>query len=656
MSEVIEEAVFLRTNHKPIFGILYSKQGMEHLNGCNAVVVCDSLFEEKLWSERVVANLARQLAIEGFAVITFDYFGYGNSLGDHEEVTVKSLLSDVEYVYSFLKAKGAIGVSVVGIRWGATLAYRFAIERESASQVFLVEPVVSWNEEIRKALRTNVGGQYAMFKKTVITRDEIIENLLNGKECVYSGYKMNNIDGYVISKDFMSESLDMELLSDPIKNTCDVTIFAISKNSGQVSRYRELQQKFVESGINCELEILTNVNPFWVNYREFTSTADELYSAITDRLKRVGNRIADESINESVEISVGGGEVRIGSCIKNEDVEEKIVTIGTKSGDRLYAVCYKPISAQEFNVGVVFTHGGLIGMNGAFRFNTRLARKFAKDGIPCLCFDPHGMGRSKALIKNIDQRVLFRKIQKGLFADDVREAVEFMAKECNLKRVVAFGVCGGAITSIIAHGKYNNINGSILLSIPVMYSGLSHETVRMSEGFAKFYLGLYLRKVFNPVAWLRFFTFKSDYKVIFKAINVTIFSVLSRFWNKLKSVLKVRSKTARQVDKKEREAVIKRTSAVTGSGLEFNDNFLKAYRSIISRGDPVLFVFGDNDNFKWEFFSEFVERFPEDWDAGKDSVRMEIIKHANHMYTLREWQDAIFTICLDWIRLANRDH
>ena len=85
-----------------------------------------------------------------------------------------------------------------------------------------------------------------------------------------------------------------------------------------------------------------------------------------------------------------------------------------------------------------------------------------------------------------------------------------------------------------------------------------------------------------------------------------------------------------------------------GEGAKFNNLFLEAYRNIIRAGGRIIFVFGEHDNFKWEFNNEFAAKFPEDIQSGKDLTTVKEIKHANHMYTLPEWQEQIFDYCREW--------
>jgi len=79
--------------------------------------------------------------------------------------------------------------------------------------------------------------------------------------------------------------------------------------------------------------------------------------------------------------------------------------------------------------------------------------------------------------------------------------------------------------------------------------------------------------------------------------------------------------------------------------MSFNDAFLEAYRRIVDRGGTIDFVFGEHDNFRWEFESEFRDRMPAEIERGAGLVTIDAVEHANHMYTLREWQDAIIARC-----------
>ncbi len=653
-----------------------ARDGGEDAAARRAVVVCDSLFEEKFWCERVLANLARSLADDGFTVLSFDYHGYGNSPGDTDAVDVPGLERNIHDACELVRSRGCSRITLLGVRWGAALAERVAAERDDVDSLLLVQPVASWRRTLMAALRGNVAGQYSIFQKAVMTRDEIVKELLAGGDCVRAGYRMNNVDGYIVSRAFFEQTEKVSMPGPLRASLPAISIFDIREGEApEDPECAALAAAYREAGASCEQVAVTGDNRFWLNNRIFTSTAPNFMREIAARVASLDGAGAPRvAAGRGAAAAIDPRAPAIHDEISNDGVRETAIRFSSASGGTVYGVHYSPEAPGTAGTGVVFTHGGLIGMNGAFRFNTRAARRIAREGIPCLCFDPHGMGRSPDSIENIDQRQMFRKIQTGLFADDVDRAAAFLQERSGVRDVVVFGVCGGAITNIQAHARSKRIKYSVLLSIPVMLSGLSHEEIRMSEGYARFYLGLYARKIFNPRAWWRFVTFQSEYSMIFKASRLSVEGAARRLLKRTGKAAPAKSgRGARESAPAEPAKAapaaaspapaapdqqvscrkpLSATSTVTGSGIQFNEHFLAAYRAIVARGDNILFVFGENDNFRWEYESAFLEKYPGDVRAGEGLVETEIIPHANHMYTLQEWQQEIMRRCVP--RLVRR--
>jgi pimeloyl-ACP methyl ester carboxylesterase len=625
----------------PLYGVLFEPRGGSGTGERRAVVICDSLFEEKFWCERVLAHLSRGLAGDGYTVLSFDYRGYGNSPGDTDDVDLPGLERNIHDACDLARSRGCSRITLLGLRWGAALAGRIAAARDDVDSLFLVQPVTSWRKSLMAALRGNVAGQYSIFKKAVMTRDEIVKELLAGGDCVRSGYRMNNIDGYILSRALFEQSEGVAMPGALRASPPAVVIFDIREGEApEDPECAALAAAYRDAGVPCEQAAVTGDNRFWINNRIFTSTAPNFAREVGARLATLDG--AGEHGRGAIDDGTRApGAARGGPAvldeISNGGVRETAVRFPSQGGEMLYGVRYAPETAPAPGAAVVFTHGGLIGMNGAFRFNTRAARRFAREGFLCLCFDPHGMGRSPGSHENIDQRQMFRKIQTGIFADDVERAAAFLQERSGIRDVAVFGVCGGAITNVQAHARSKRISYSMLLSIPVMLSGLSHDEIRMSEGYARFYLGLYARKVFNPRAWWRFVTFQSEYSKIFRASRLSVEGAARRLRKR-----RTKPEASPACPAADREASgrkpLSATQSVTGSGIQFNEHFLAAYRAIVARGDKILFVFGENDNFRWEYEAAFLEDYPGDVRAGEGLVETEIIPHANHMYTLQEWQ------------------
>jgi hypothetical protein len=414
-----------------------------------------------------------------------------------------------------------------------------------------------------------------------------------------------------------------------------------------VTAGEKLAESFRSAGVDCEAVVLPDDNAFWLNHDEFTSVNPNMYREIAARLA---------SLDGGDARGVGAPSDDVFDSYAVNGVRETAVQFDSGEGHRLYGVLYLPEGREAKDVAFLFSHGGLIGMNGAYRFYTRAARRLAGAGFPCMCFDPHGMGRAQGAIENKDRLVLFREINLGLLADDVGDAVSFFKGKIGNKKICLFGVCGGAITNLIAQARFHDVDASFQLSTPVMLPSLHGGIIRMSPGYARFFLKMYTKKIINPKAWWRFITLQSDNERIFKALKAMGRGALQRLgfgkptgapaaaagpWRKARG--------CHAPNAHDDEAADTGTAQPTSSDdLRLNVKHLESYRKIISRGSRIVYFYGENDNFKWEFDSEFAARFPDDLEAGKGLVTVEIVKQANHMYTLREWQDVIIAYSVKW--------
>lgn len=634
---IIEKAFFFRTGDRPLYGVMISPDpdnGGTPPSG-RGLVICDSLFEEKSWCERVMVNLGRRLAKQGHIVLSFDYHGYGNSTGDSGDMSVSSIERDIAAACDLVRGEGADAISLLGTRWGAAPACRVAAARPDIDSIYLVNPVDNWKRQIGQAMRANVAGQYAIFRKVARTREQIIGETLETGECVEAGYRMNNIDGYIFSSDFYSEAIEVTIPVEMPAHIKAVTVFSVPDTPGPV-REDPLVEKMNVPGGTCEGVGLTEDNAFWINNRIFTSFTPGFFEEME---KRMAVPPAGETVPASPPPAAS-------ESFSSGGVRETAVDIESTEGYLLKAVIYEPDGVDKKDYGFVFTHGGLIGMNGAFRFNTRAARRFAAAGFPSICADTHGVGRSGGVTDNQEQRTLFRKICIGLFAGDVHDASVLLKERAGVSKTAVFGVCGGAITGILAHSKFEDLDESVLLSVPVMLPSLNYGEVRMTEGYARFYIGMYARKIFNPKAWWRFITFQSENRMIFKSLWVAVSGKAAKLFGGDKSSKKPAEKE--KAKPQARQAGLETAVPGIGDDLQFNPAFLESFNTVIERGRRIYFIFGDNDNFKWEFNSEFLEGCSDDVARAGDLIRIDTITHANHMYTLREWQDEIILKCIDW--------
>lgn len=106
-----------------------------------AALLCQPLGEEYIHAHRVIRQLANQLAERRHHTLRFDYFGTGDSGGSACEVDLEGLNEDVLCALEALQdISGATRVTLIGLRAGANLAARVALQQPQA-----VEALVLWD-------------------------------------------------------------------------------------------------------------------------------------------------------------------------------------------------------------------------------------------------------------------------------------------------------------------------------------------------------------------------------------------------------------------------------------------------------------------------------------------------------------------------------
>ena len=126
---------------RQLFGVLHEPT---RASAARVVVFCAPLWREAVRAHRVLRQLGVRLAKDGFSVLRFDYTGAGDSAGDTEQGDVETWLGDVAAaVDEARRAKGVARVTLLGLRFGATLAALAAAARDDVERLVLWEPVAA---------------------------------------------------------------------------------------------------------------------------------------------------------------------------------------------------------------------------------------------------------------------------------------------------------------------------------------------------------------------------------------------------------------------------------------------------------------------------------------------------------------------------------
>jgi pimeloyl-ACP methyl ester carboxylesterase len=301
-------------------------------------------------------------------------------------------------------------------------------------------------------------------------------------------------------------------------------------------------------------------------------------------------------------------------------------------GEELVGVLTLPDApATSPEVGIVFAQSGSRGRIGNTFHYPYFSRRFAAAGIPTLRFDPAGLGDSTGVIPPQDMRAVYQQIQSGLFTGNTLDAIDELLRHVQPRRLLVFGVCGGAASAVLAAPRSARVDGAILLSVPVLLDSPAVSRVTaLSKDYAREYLVKnYAKKLLSPSAWLRLLTAQSDVRKILQ-----------------------HAAAALKPDARRRRA--SGTAATRHPNPRFNEQVRAAIDALVARGNRLLLVFGQNDGFRNDWEHEFHKVY---WDGHPEYARhieAHTIPGCNHMFTLREWQDQVVELSLAWLGSAER--
>jgi uncharacterized protein len=195
---------FLNREGRRLFGILHKPE--QATSKKVAVVFCAPLFEEKLWSHRVMVNFARFLALRGASVLRFDYYGDGESEGRFEDASVSSRVTDIHDAVGFCGLQtGAETTYVLGLCYGATMALSAASGSTAISGAVAWAPVMDGKRYVDELLRGHLTAQMVLHRKVIHDREALMARIEAGESV--------NVEGYEIRKALYTEVLGLDVLS-----------------------------------------------------------------------------------------------------------------------------------------------------------------------------------------------------------------------------------------------------------------------------------------------------------------------------------------------------------------------------------------------------------------------------------------------------------
>jgi exosortase A-associated hydrolase 2 len=261
----MERPYFFEGQSYELFGVAHLPAGGAAANG---VVLCHAFGEEKLWSHRVFVNLARQLAQRGLACLRFDFMGHGDSDGQSEDCTLQSYFNDIDAAVCELRsiAPTVRSVTLIGLRFGATLAHLYGSRKTNVDTVIAWEPILDGSRYAKELLRINLTTQLSAFGEIKDDRQAIVDKMKAGEPA--------NVDGYLISHRFFEELNDLNVLENSDfgdRIVCHVVQIAADSRKPYRPELQDFASRFATSTISK-----VQAPQFWREIKPFCSKPGEL--------------------------------------------------------------------------------------------------------------------------------------------------------------------------------------------------------------------------------------------------------------------------------------------------------------------------------------------------------------------------------------------
>ena len=233
-----------------------------------AVIVCHPLGEEKLWAHRVLVNFSRDMAAAGIAVARFDFRGEGDSDRSFDQSDFETRVQDTDEMVTAVRAlsPSVSDVTLLGLRFGASVAATAAIRREDIARLILWDPVVDGAAYMQGVLRLNLMAQMALHQRVIEGREALVARLSAGQTV--------NIEGYELGEQLYRQVSSFRLAETLAQFAGDTLLVKIDQGESAVGT--ELQS--IASGLcRCNVAVARE-EPFWKEIKIFYQRANALTS------------------------------------------------------------------------------------------------------------------------------------------------------------------------------------------------------------------------------------------------------------------------------------------------------------------------------------------------------------------------------------------
>ena len=307
--------------------------------------------------------------------------------------------------------------------------------------------------------------------------------------------------------------------------------------------------------------------------------------------------------------------------------ELRAVSFPNQKGEKLFGTLHLPAAGAAQKPCVVLLSPGVKMRVGPGRLYVPLTDALTALGNPVLRFDFFGLGDSEGELSETMLADIYNHIEVGRYVDDTLAALAWLRTQGH-SRFLLGGLCGGAITALLAARRDAAVLGLISLGMTVTLASNAatpgkYLTTKQLDGKRN----QYFRNLLKLSSLWRFVTFRSDYSTI---------------WHSMKRlVVKPPAKPAAATTGTPELPPEQRGNA--------NPLFPPAYFDFLQRGGKVLMLFSEKDRLWSEYEEKFEQPFAERLKPLAGNIDKHVIANANHVMALSEWQREMVETTRKWI-------
>jgi len=195
-----ESVVTVESGGMGLHGVLHASP-----SPVGGLVLCHPFAEEKKCAHRALVDLARGCTEVGWATLSFDLRGCGDSPGGFGQFDLTDWRADIAAALQMLAAELGRPVGLLGLRLGATLAAQVADHRDDVACLAMLEPVVNGERYVKDNLRRSI-------IKAMLTRRDGGEQF-DAERAVREEEGSVDFDGYTVSTAMQEQLRDIDLVA-----------------------------------------------------------------------------------------------------------------------------------------------------------------------------------------------------------------------------------------------------------------------------------------------------------------------------------------------------------------------------------------------------------------------------------------------------------